>query len=440
MFSGRYDWRASGVHDISPRSDVDFEYQGASHSIPGAHPLPLRHPDNTVTHPLVSPYLPSPQRPHPFFVHEIPELPHFSTTKPIVYTLGTMKERIVAPVFNLDNEVTHTRELDPFIFGFYPEVEEMSKNLTYWLARCRNFSSMWDYESREIWRKAKKNWPNTGMGLPRVSDRKNHSYPWGGHTSPVKPWNMLMPTMDKRIWSRSNRMLVTLKMLQGKLQVVQQLTLPSPTQEAYLDLCRTMQWDVRHNGGGVLFMDGGSRLAPSTEFDRSFFLGSFFNGRNKLVRPTLLCDEQYDYNRSSSKQRMKGPKGPKNPIPINRFNAYDAMMHHTLVITEGALHLLEDEMFYSKVMTLPPHIREQLPERGMLSSDVLGDGPPPLQSIQQEAAGRTEEAERAMYEGYYDNPYQPWADEGDASYSVDAVDGVVRRYVKAKKSSWAMLT
>lgn len=299
---------------------------------------------------------------------------------------------------------------------------------------------MWDYETREIWRKAKKNWPNTGMGLPRVSDRKNHSYPWGGHTSPSKPWNMLMPTMDVKTWSRSNRMLVTLKMLQGKLQIVDRLTLSEPSQEAYLELCRTMGWDVRHSGGGVLFMDGGSRITPSAEFDRAFFFGSFYNGRNKLVRPTLLCDEQYDYNRTASKQRYKGPKGPKNPIPINRFNAYDAMAHHILVVTEGALLQLEEEMFYHKIMMLPPHIRAQLPERGVLASEVMGDVPPPLQTVQAEAAGRTEEVERLMYDGYYDNPYMPWADEEVASYSVDAVDGVVRRHVESKKASWAMLS
>ncbi|EPY20342.1 hypothetical protein STCU_04493 [Strigomonas culicis] len=440
IFSSRYDARASGVHDVSPRDEGDFVYAGGAQVIPGSHPLPLYHPENTVTRPLVSPYLPSPKRPHPYFMHELPELPHFDTTKPIVYTVGTMKERIVAPVFNLKNEVVHTRELDPFIFGFYPHTVEMSKNVAYWLVRCQNFSSMWDYETREIWRRAKKNWPNTGMGMARVSDRKNHSYPWGGHSSPAKPWNMLMPTMDVRTWSKSNRMLVTLKLLQGKLQVVENLTLVEPTQEAYLELCRSMNWDVRHNGGGVLFMDGGSRLAPSSEYDRSFFFGSFFNGRNKLVRPTLLCDEPYDYNRSSSKQKTKGPKGQKNPIPINRFNAYDALTHHLLVITEGALLQLEDELFAHKLSILPPHIRAQLPENGFLDSAVLGDVPPPLQTIQVEAAGRTEESESVQYSAFYDNPYKPWADEGEASYTVDAADGSVQRHVRSKKASWKMLS
>ncbi|EPY30201.1 hypothetical protein STCU_04185 [Strigomonas culicis] len=249
-----------------------------------------------------------------------------------------------------------------------------------------------------------------------------------------------MPTMDVRTWSKSNRMLVTLKLLQGKLQVVENLTLVEPTQEAYLELCRSMNWDVRHNGGGVLFMDGGSRLAPSSEYDRSFFFGSFFNGRNKLVRPTLLCDEPYDYNRSSSKQKTKGPKGQKNPIPINRFNAYDALTHHLLVITEGALLQLEDELFAHKLSILPPHIRAQLPENGFLDSAVLGDVPPPLQTIQVEAAGRTEESESVQYSAFYDNPYKPWADEGEASYTVDAADGSVQRHVRSKKASWKMLS
>lgn len=439
VFNVRYDARASGVHDVAPRDEGDFVYEGPHHVLPGAHPLPLFSPANTVTNPLVSPYLPSPQRVHPYFTSELPELPHFSTTRPIVYTVGTMKERIVAPVFNLKNEVRHTRELDPFIFGMYPNTSVIQRNLGYWLVRCQNFSSMWDYETREIWRRAKKNWANSGTGLGRVSNRKQHNYEWGGRTKPSKPWNMLMPTMDVKTWSRSNRMLVTLKMLQGKLQIVDRLTLPEPSQEAYLELCRTMGWDVRHNGGGVLFMDGGSRITPSSEFDRAFFFGSFFNGRNKLVRPTLLCDEPYDYNRYASKLRFKGPKGQKNPIPINRFNAYDALTHQTLVITEGALQQIEEEMFAHKLMILPPHIRAQLPERGMLESEVLGDVPPALQTVQMEAAARTEEAERAMYEGFYDDPYCPWPDEAEASYAVDAVEGTVQRYVKSKKTSWAML-
>lgn len=440
IFKANYDDRASGVHDIAPRDEVDFTYRGPHHVLPGAHPLPLYHPDNTVTKPLVSPYLPSPQRVHPYFTEPIPELPHFSTTRPVVYTQGTIKKRIVVPVYNLNNEVVYTRELDPFIFGFYPETQEISKNLNYWIARCQNFSSHWDYETREIWRKAKKNWPNTGMGMPRVGDRKNQMHPWGGYSHPTKPWNMLMPTMSVQLWSKTNRMLATLKMLQGKLQVVDRLELPEPTQTSYLDLCRTMNWDVRHNGGGVLFMDGGSRLTPSSEFNRSFFYGSFFNGRNKLVRPTFLCDEQYDYNRTASKLRFKGPKGPKNPIPINRFNAYDALTHHLFVITEGALMQLEEEMFAHKLMILPPHIRAQLPERGFLDSEVLGDIPPPLQTVEMEAAARTEEVERSMYDSFADNPYDAVKDEAEASYAVDAAQGTVQRFVESKKTSWAMLS
>ncbi|EKG07260.1 hypothetical protein TCSYLVIO_001605 [Trypanosoma cruzi] len=440
IFSTRYDWRTSGVHDIAPRDEGDFVYEGAQQVLPGAHPLPLYHPHNTVTRPLISPYLPSPQRSHPYFTEPLPELPHLNTTKPVVYTCGTMKERIIVPVFNLKNEVTHTRELDPFVFGMYPETEELSKNLTYWLVRCQNYASKWDYETREIWRKAKKNWPNTGMGMPRVSNRKNHQYPWGGRTKPSKPWNMLMPTMDVKTWSKSNRMMLTLKMLQGRLQVVERLTLSEPTQECYLGLCRTMSWDVRHTGGGVLFMDGGSRITPSIEFDRSFFFGSFFNGRNKVVRPTLLCDEQYDYNKTASKQRMKGPKGPKNPIPINRFNAFDAMQHERLVITEGAIMQLEEEMYEHKLHLLPPHIRNQLPERGYLDSETLGDCVPSLRTIQMEAAARTEEMESGMYQKFVDNPYQLWKDEAHASYSVDAADGTIQQFIGGKKSSWSMLS
>lgn len=436
----QYDQRTSGAHDHAPRDDEDFLYEGEHQVVPGAHPLPLFNPHNTITRPVVSPYLPSPQRVHPYFTEPIPELPHFDCSVPIVYTYGSIKESIVVPVYSTeDGTISHTRELDPYVFGRYPQNEMLHRNTTYWQVRCQLFSHQWDFENREIWRKSKKNWPNTGMGMPRVSHRKGNLFHWGGRTKPTKPWNMLMPTMPVHTWHLSNRMALTLKMLQGKLQIVDRLTLAEPTQEAFLDLCSKMQWDVRHKGEGVLFMDGGSRLTPSLEFDRSFFFGSFYNGRCKVVRPTILCDEPYDYNRTGSKLRERGPKGQKNPIPINRFNAFDALEHSILVVTEGAVQQLEQEMQYYKLKMLPPHIRQQMPDAGLLDAPVLGDCPVGLDTIEMEAAARTEEVESRMYAPYYDNPYRPWADEQEASYTVDATNGKIERQVNGEKASWTML-
>jgi hypothetical protein len=434
-----YDSVSTGRHDHAPREDEDFVYE-LGQVLPGAHPLPLVTVDNSLTNPLVSPYMPSPHRVHPYWTTPPEEFPHFKASVPIVFPFGSIKENIVVPVHSIrDGSISHTRQLDPYVFGRYPHPTLMSVNATYWAVRCQNFSSMWDYETREIWRKAQKNWPNTGMGMSRQSNRKNHHFPWGGRSRPAKPWNMLMPSMNILTWHKSNRMALTLKMLQGKLMVVDRLTLPEPTREAFLDLSMRMGWDVRHKGGGVLFMDGGSRLTQSMEFDRNFFFGSFFNGRVKLVRPTILMEEQYDYNRTAANANFKGPKGPKNPIPINRFNCCDALEHHLLVISEGAIIQLEQEMLPHKIAMLPPHIRRQLPDMGMFDSPVLGDCAMPLDTIEMEAAGRMEEREAGMYEPHYDNPYKPWADERQASYSVDAVDGVISRHVEGKKTSWTML-
>lgn len=434
-----YDKKSAGVHDLAPREDGDFTYEGGEEIVPGSHPLPLYQAHNTLTRKVVSPYLPSPLRTHPYFTEPVAELPHFNATVPIVYSLGTIKESIIVPVYSLDNTISHTRELDPFIFGVYPHMKIIEQNSSYWQIRCQNFRGMWDFETREIWRKAKKNWPTTGAGMPRASHRRGSPFPWGGRNSPTKPWNMLMPTMPVKLWSLSNRMTLTLKMLQGKVMIVDKLALPEPTQEAFLNLCKTMEWDVRHTGEGVLFMDGGSRLTPSQEFSKSFFYGSFFNGRCKIVRPTALADEPYDWNRFSSKLNSPSPKGQKNPVPINRFNAYDALEHNLLVITEGALLQMEQEMLPFKLRNLPPHIRNQLPQEGLLDAPMLGDSPMPLDTIEMEAAARTEEVERPMYEGYYDDPYKPWSDEQQASYTVDAVDGIIERHTNGKKSSWAML-
>ena len=427
-------------HDAAPRADEDFEYTGGDQVIPGAHPLPLSNAlMRAITWPLVSPYMPSPHRPHPYWTAPPKEWCFFPCNVPIVYTEKAMKTRIIVPVFNLQGEVVYTRELDPFVFGCYPENDMLNRNKDYWLVRHQNFVAYWDYERREIYRKAKKNWPNTGTGLPRVSDRKAAMFPWGGRTHPVKPWNCLMPTAQPDMWETSCRMTITLKMLQGKLQIVDRLALPEPTEEAFMDLCRRMKWDVRHLGGGVLFMDGGSRLTPSRDFDPSFFYGSFHNGRCKVVRPTIQVDIPFDPNKTGASPNYRGPKGPKNPVPINRFNTYDAIEHHLLVVSEGAVLQLEREMHPIKVAGLPPHIRSQLPERGLLNSPLLGDCLAPLPIVEDEAAGRVEESERSMYTPYYDNPYEPWSDEAQASYNVDPVDGVIRRQTPQRPGSWERL-
>jgi hypothetical protein len=95
-----YNSRSTGVHDHAPRDAEDFLYEGEHQVIPGAHPLPLRQPNNLITRPVVSPYAPSPQRVHPYFVEPLPELPHFDATVPIVYTYGTIKENIIVPVYD----------------------------------------------------------------------------------------------------------------------------------------------------------------------------------------------------------------------------------------------------------------------------------------------------------------------------------------------------
>lgn len=436
-----WDKQSAGRHDLAPRDEEDLTYKGGDQVIPGAHPLQLSNSHvYKLSFPLVSPFMPSPERPHPYFTEPIPELPHFDCNVAKVYHWRVMRVPIVVPVFNLDGEVTHTRELDPYVFGFYPQSTLLHKNTTYWQVRHQKYSAIWDYERREIYRKAKKNWPNTGMGLPRVSDRKGANFHWGARARAGKPWNMKMPYMHPETWERSCRMAITLKMLQGKLQIVDKLQLPEPTTEAFLDLCKRMQWDVRHTGAGVLFMDGGSRVAPSQEFNKSFFYGSFYNGRCKVVRPTLEIEAPFDDNWKMSNLDFRGPKGPKNPIPINRFNAFDALEHHLLVITEGAVAQLEKECEYRKFVQLPPHIREQLPQTGALDTHLLGDCvPDELATIEEEAAARTEEREARMYEPYYDNPYKPWRDEHEAAYQVDAVDGVIRRTVNGKPGSWRVL-
>lgn len=489
-----HDGRDAGVHDRAPRDGVDFEFTGhPSTVLPGSHPLPLNDENVEASRwPLVSPYLPSPGRTHPYWTEPPAELPFFPCSVPVVYSFRVMKERIVVPVFRtgsggVDNEssvlaeetspegqttassssssgdsseggvagsVSHTRELDPFVFGLYPDQDCLAKNSHYWMCRTQNYSAQNEIGQYEIFRKSKKNWANHGTGMGRVSDRKNHMQPWGGRKKPNKAWNYTMPSMPPNMWQLSNRMMLTLKMLQGKLMVVDRLSLEEPTKECFQQLCTRMGWDVRHDGAGVLFIDGGSRLAPSMEFDLGFFYGSFYNGRCKLVRPTLTVDKPYDWNYPVRYNSWRGPRGQKNPVPLNRFNCYDALDHHLLVVTEGAIMQMEQELEHVKIEQLPPHIAAQLPERGYIGSQVprsiaLASGANAvagtpgatdarLLTMEQEVAGRVEENEIAMYSGYYDDPYRPWQDEedvaasgGGASYEVDAVDGFIRRHTPA---------
>lgn len=418
---------------------VNPERDDISNPIPGSHPLPLTlNQLQDQRWPLVSPFMPSPQRPHPYFLEPIAEMPHFTPTSPVVYTRQTMRQKIIVPVFNVaDGTWSHTRQLDPFLFGSYPDHVKLYENYSYWVVRNQNYKRMWDFGRAEVHKKRSKSYPTTGSGLPRQSDFTSSSFPWGAQKHPNKPWNFIMPSMSPVSWHDSCRMMLTTKMLQGKLQVVDRLTLPEPTTQAFTDLCKLMKWDTRHNGAGVLFMDGGSRLAPSKEFDSHFFYGSFHNGRNKLVRPTIRAEEPFDWNYQMEDRKWLGPKGQKNPLPFNRFNAYDAFEHHLLVITEGALAQLEMESLEIKVGFLPPHIRNQMAVGGCLDHYLLGRAQAPLMSLEDEAAARTEEAEREQYRPYYDDPYAPWKDENEASYVIDAVDGTVRREIDEQAAAAA---
>ena len=442
----------AGEHNISPLEDEDISFVSSIKTpLHGVHPLPINTVPDAPLRPHISPYMPSPQRPHPYFTAPIEELPHFNATTPIVHSFNTIKETIIVPVFNLQGEVTHTRELDPFIFGCYPQSGPLFEAVAYWQVRAQNFENFWDHENREIWSRAKRPWAHTGTGKYRTRTLKTGIHIKGGRSKPMKPWTTKMPAMKSEHWCQANRMMLTLKMLQGRLQVVDRLTLEEPTVESFLGTCHTMKWDVRHTGAGALFMDGGSRLAPSIEFDRNFFYGSFFNGRVKAVRPTILKQTDYDWNYTGAQRTYLGPRGPKNPVPLNRFNCFDAFEHDRLVITEGALAQLENECFDEKVRILPPHIQAQMAAMGMLDHHLAAPTTPfgrdevsspaavPLRPIEFEAAGRIEESEVARYEPYYDNPYNPWRDEAEASYVVDGVDGKIRREVNGKKASWAML-
>ena len=439
----------AGQVTIAPRVDEDYKFDAAK-VVPWAHELPLDNSNASgLRWPLVSPFMPSPLRSHPYFAEPLSEFPHFDCSVPVVYPFGCLKAPIVVPVFSTGSTstsvpraaISHTRALDPFVFGQYPVNSMLHRNYAYWVVRCQNYRRMWDYSRAEIWRRAKKAYPNTGTGLSRQSDMRSSQFPWGGRTNAAKPWKFIMPTAQPDMWHESNRMALCLKLLQGKLMVVDQLSLETPTVDAFERLCREMRWDVRQLGAGVLFMDGGSRLAPSREFDSNFFYGSFCNGKLKVVRPTIRAEDPYDWNGQGQPfdRQTLGPKGPKNPIPFNRFNVFDALEHHLLVVTEGAVMQLEQEMLTIKMSKLPPHIRNQVAASGALSHYVLGSCAAPLLPVQDEAAARVEEREKPQYAPYYDSPYAPWRDEPDASYEVDGDEGVIRRHTPSRPGTWKIL-
>ena len=419
---------------LAPRAGVDFELESPDQIIPGAHPLPLRQSQiASLRWPLVSPFMPSPNRVHPYFQSAIPELPNLECTVPIIYTHRCIKVPIIVPVFSTTTyEVTHTRTLDPYIFGRYPLQRSLWWGYDYWQRRCQDFGTQNDPNKREVYKSNKKDWPNAGSGLKRAGNRRGHRWSWGSPTFTTKPWHRFMPRQEPHKWLEGNCMAISTKMLQGKLQVVDKLTLPEPSTDAFRDLCTKMGWDIRHTGAGVLFIDGGPRLMPSKNFDRNFFYGSFVDGRVKVVRPLLECDPAIDWNRFNNRLNYLGPRGPKNPVPLNRFNVFDCFEHERLVITEGAIEQMQSEVLSTKYYDLPPHVRNQLPDRGAF--EMRG-----VLSLEDEVAGRMEEAEIPLYESYYDNPYEPWKDEAEASYEVDEVEARIRRHTTLRHKDSAVL-
>ena len=151
----------------------------------------------------------------------------------------------------------------------------------------------------------------------------------------------------------------------------------------------------------------------------------------KTVRPIVECPEPVDWNRQRQRLKYLGPKGPKNPVPLNRFNVYDCLQHDRLVLTEGAVLQMQQEVLLAKYTELPPHIRNQLPARGLMTAAPV--------TVEDEVAARVEEAEKPMYEGYYDNPYEPWKDENEAWYEVDEINARITRHTPQGEGSWRLL-
>jgi len=172
---------------------------------------------------------------------------------------------VVAPqawVINLQNEKTEIINLDPYFFDCPPRKDILHRMVVWQLAKRRQGTHKNKYRLETAYTK-KKMYQQKHTGYTRHKDRGAPQFRGGGRALPKRPRSYYFK-LNRRVRFLALRMALTAKYLQGRLQIVDRVSIERPKTKIAFQLFKNLGVVDGNSTGYVI--DG---LRVNKEFERA---------------------------------------------------------------------------------------------------------------------------------------------------------------------------
>lgn len=211
------------------------------------------------------------------------------------------KQAWLETLHTLEDQKLGLVDLHPDIFGIYPRVDVVHQNIL-WQRSYKRISHAFARSRAEMPGGGRKPWPQKGTGRARHGSVRSPIWHKGGAAMGPrgpKSYFYMLPVHLRTLGLRS---MLSIKMAQNDLHVVENLEIPVDDPEYLTELA-----DVRFWGDSVLFIDDNDMLPENT---------------------ALALSEIPHFN----------------AMPVYGLNVYSMLKHHTLVLTLAAVERIEERL------------------------------------------------------------------------------------------------
>lgn len=181
------------------------------------------------------------------------------------------------------------------VFSIVPKQHVVNTVLTWYLARARSGNASAKNRS-EVSGGGKKPWKQKGTGRARAGDNRSPLWKKGGVVFPPKPRDYAKSLPDK-LKKLSLKMVLSDKVKDGKLKVVESIDIPQPKTKEFAKLCKKL----------------------------------------KIKESALFVDEKQNKNAFLASRNIPNVKF----LTMNTINVYDLLRHEEVVLTKAAVSGLE---------------------------------------------------------------------------------------------------
>ncbi|KAJ9459420.1 50S ribosomal protein L4 [Diplonema papillatum] len=327
---------------------------------------------------------------------------------------------IEVPVFNMEKDQVSTRKLDPYIWGLSPDVDRLAQVYFYEL-KAKSGWGGWHKQHRSFvpgpQNQLVQHMAAPGQAHTRQSNYKQHATAGGGSIIGNQVHKDLRRERPAHLQSMYLRQSLTLKLLKERLIVVDKFEFPTASVDLMRDWANS--WGFDRDRLMAYVVDGGSKHCPSQEMHPNNYWANIFCYGIQVQE-------------------------------VRSLTGYEAMRHHYLVMTEGALEQLDEFYKIEKAATLPPHLKKKV----QYPLPDLGEAEWSWGSVEEEAAFEVAAVEEEQQYGAgtgmrtLDDPWlngQRW-DENEANIRAhrkavaahlpragDPIDDDVREYWQSRK-------